>query len=81
MVSEAVVSGKPVVSFAPQAANGAQPKTKYHRFLRRMDEQGSIRLADPEKVGEEIIQAFKAKGKKPEPEAADPVMEFLTKWL
>ena len=95
MVSEAAVSGKPVVSFAPRVVNGARPNTKDHRFLQRMNERGSIRLAEPEKVGEEIAQAFKAKSKKPAleasaqkrlvrpplAEASDPVVEFLRKWL
>ncbi len=51
MVSEAVAAVKPVIGFLP--VNGSS-KTKYHRFLRQLEEQGKVRMATPEGVGEAV---------------------------
>ncbi|MBI3615063.1 MAG: mitochondrial fission ELM1 family protein [Candidatus Omnitrophica bacterium] len=82
MVSEAVESGKPVVSFL---GDGLRTATKYHRFLQQMDFQGRIKLASPEKVGEAVVSVIartpnEVRGTK-QSQGMDSITEFLTQWL
>jgi mitochondrial fission protein ELM1 len=50
MVSEAVSSGKPVLVFMPSA--GARMKSKHRDFLKQLEDEKLIVLADPSNVGE-----------------------------
>ncbi len=79
MVSEAVATAKPVISFPPKG-----PEAKYHRFLRQMDERGRLQLAEPGKVGRSVIEAIHGLGGRGEPSANDSddsIVEFLRGWL
>ena len=84
MVSEAAATGKPVICFSPRPMQGKKAaETKYHRFLRQMDDQGRVRLVEPVDVGEAVLETMKrrtlsAAAGSVEP---DPIVEFLRGWF
>lgn len=82
MVSEALASGRPVVSFLPRT-NGLFGLSKHHRFLQGLQEQGKVVLAMPEEVGKVVLNvASRPSGPPLSPSALlDPVEEFLIRWL
>ncbi|MBI3323187.1 MAG: mitochondrial fission ELM1 family protein [Candidatus Omnitrophica bacterium] len=62
MVSEAVATGKPVISFPPRPLRQRRwggPDTKYHRFLRRMDDLGSVQVVEASGVKEAVARAVR----------------------
>ncbi len=86
MISEALARSKPVVSFLPKQVGFKEPK--YHRFLQELSRQGEVTLAEPEKVGEAVIkmmnngaQKISDSGGPRSAGGADPLLEFLVKWL
>lgn len=90
MISEAIATGKPVISFPPRPLRGpgrGEPDTKYHRFLREMGRQGRVTVVEPSGAGDAAAAALRdgarpARSKAaPAGQAADPIVEFLKKWL
>ncbi len=79
MVSEAAATNKPVIGFPPKAKKTA----KHHRFLRRMDEQGRLRLVTAEQVAPAVMTASNGSGPRSAPPAQpeDPALEFLRQWV
>lgn len=78
MVSEAVSTAKPVVSFSPGKG------TKYDRFLREMHDAGKLRLADPSEIGDTLAELLKSPEKGSgtfAQKVPDPVMERLRRWV
>ena len=75
MVSEAISTGKPVVSFSPA------PGSKYERFLRQMHAEGKVRLAEPAAVDSAVSEAASAKPRGAASGEPDPFVESLRKWL
>lgn len=75
MVSEAVSTGKPVVSFSPGRG------TKYDRFLRGMDSGGKLRLVEPAQVGGTVAELLKAPDSSLRTPPSDPVLERLIRWV
>ncbi len=81
MVSEALASGKRVVSFLGEDFG---TRTKYRRFLEEMDSQGRIKLASPEKVAEAVEETMGPKENETiplTPAESDPITEFLVRWF
>ena len=78
MVSEAVATAKPVVSFPPEP-----PETKHHRFLRQMDERGRLHLAQAARVGQSVIEAMNGSRARQGPSADSDgsIVGFLRQWL
>jgi mitochondrial fission protein ELM1 len=80
MVSEAMATNKPVVSFPPKMSKPRE--TKYHRFLRQMDEKGRLRVARADQVGQSVIEAANGSRRPaPAPREQDPAVEFLRGWV
>ena len=76
MVSEAVSTAKPVVSFSPGQG------TKYDRFLREMNAQGALKLVRPEEVEEALAELLREKGSGTfSRKVLDPVVERLKQWV
>ncbi len=91
MISEAMATGKPVISFPPRPLREprrGEPDTKYHRFLRQMGGQGRLEVADPPQVKKAVAAALRD-GERSSPAAKaaaarqgpDPIVEFLKRWL
>ncbi|MBI3322053.1 MAG: mitochondrial fission ELM1 family protein [Candidatus Omnitrophica bacterium] len=89
MVSEAAATAKPVVCFPPRPIRGREngkPDTKYHRFLRQLESQGRVTVADPAGIRAAAASALRDGGPvRAEPVEArkkpDPIVEFLKRWL
>jgi KDO2-lipid IV(A) lauroyltransferase len=84
MVSEAMASGHPVVSFLPKTNGFSFRVPKHIRFLEELQEKGKVVLAAPEKVGEAVLKTVSDTSQLREPlsdTGGDPVVEYLTKWL
>ncbi len=84
MVSEAMASSKAVVSFLPVRSGWAWGPLKHERFLKQLDSNGRLVLAEPAEMGRRIVAAMHVNGKKEQGHGAggtDPVVERLVKWL
>lgn len=75
MVSEALSTGKPVISFSPGQGS------KYDRFLREMDAAGKLRLAAPSEIGNALAELLKSPDPSPRTPPPDPVLEHLKRWV
>lgn len=85
MVSEAMATNKPVISFPPKTSKPRE--TKHHRFLRQAGEKGRLRLVTSEGVGPAVLEAMDLLGSGtavPDPRGSDPedpALEFLRTWV
>lgn len=80
MVSEAVASQHPVVSFLPRCAGWFGSGSKHHRFLEGLAQAGKVTLAEPQAVGEAVARALEKNAPAAAP-SSDPVVERLAQWL
>ena len=84
MVSEAVRRAKPVVSFLPAKSGWSFGSPKHDRFLEQLDQQGTIRLAEPAQIGKVVsfvlLQAQDERRVEGLPRN-DGIVERLVKWL
>ena len=75
MVSEAVSSGKPVIVFMPEKVS--KKTTKYEKFVKKLEEEGYIRTANPENIPETVSLIASDKRKPAVPDDGARIREKL----
>ena len=87
MVSEALSTGRPVVSFLSKTNGSFWKVPKHRRFLQTLHSEKKAVLTSPDGVGKAVLQVVNGQARtvsdtrKVSDTEMDPVVEFLTKWL